>query len=450
MKIRRLASAALVLGVLAVQAPVRAQQHAGDLLQRAAHAELDAELQPALLASRADLQAERQVQRVLYQLLESAGPRQDAFDAWVADSGSGAAHLARARHLTHRAWRARGAAYANKTHPDAFIRMRQLMAAARSDYAVALDKLGKQCDRCHAGLVEVDGALGEREAVAQRIDTALSDLGGGIATPAAYLRFLQPRWGGSEAEMERFTRRFAADFPGSPAVPLLRAQVLVERAETLTRRQEPRRAITLLEEALRLDPESGHAWEQLAAAGQSADDDALVVSATERAIALEPDALYPRTARAHVLMKGKTPLEAVPHLERAVALGSDWALQRLVPIVASGQYGFVPDRARAQAICQRAVEADLPSGYACLGGLHYFGIGRAPDKPRAFDWFAQAADRGVASAMTDAGLMLLRGEGVPADRDRAVAYLIRARAAGDPRAEGHLRSHWGRPNTFGV
>src|SRR5690606_35797120 len=144
-------------------------------------------------------------------------------------------------------------------------------------------------------------------------------------------------------------------------------------------------------------------------------------------------------ARASTVLRGKQPLDAVPLLERAAALGDDWALQAVLPIVAAGQHGFKPDRERAQRICQSAIDALQASGFACTGGLHFFGVGRPPDKPRAFQWFVEAAERGVASSMVDAGLMLWRGDGVPRDPQRAIRYWLRARSLGEPRADTQLK-----------
>src|SRR5690606_28431084 len=110
-------------------------------------------------------------------------------------------------------------------------------------------------------------------------------------------------------------------------------------------------------EALRVDPDSGHLWERLTAVALVAEDAELVLQASERALAVNPQAVDALTARASTVLRGKQPLDAVPLLERAAALGDDWALQAVLPIVAAGQHGFKPDRERAQRICQSAIDA---------------------------------------------------------------------------------------------
>jgi tetratricopeptide (TPR) repeat protein len=411
------------------------------LLQTKQHVELDARIKAGLDAAATDLDAYRFARRSMEALVDlkpaSAGP----FDEWVASTSSGAAHLARANFHSARSWQARGDKFIRDTHPDALVRMNQLMAEARSDYETALTKLGKQCDLCYAGLLEARFVQGERTQALRLLDEAMHAMGGGIATPREYLRFLHPKWGGSWPEMERFVERFAADYAGSPAVPLLRSALLVERAIALADSNKPAQAIPLLEQALVINPGNSLAWERLATTALVLDKDAIVLQATDKSLAMDPDSVYSLDARASVLLKSSAPLDAVPFLERAVALGSDWALQALLPIIAAGKHGFVADRARAEKVCQSAIDALMPSGFACMGGLNYFGMGRAPDKPKALQWFAEAADRGVPTAMVDAGLMLARGDGVPADRDRAVGYWIKAKLAGEPRAEGHLRAN---------
>jgi len=411
------------------------------LLQAKQHAELDARIKEGLDAALTNLDAYRTARRAMAALADIKPASVGPFDEWVAATSSGTAHLARANFRMARSWEARGDKYLRDTHPDALVRMTQLMTDARGDYEVALTKLGRRCDLCHAGLLEARFMLGERKQALQLLDEAMHQMGGGIATPREYLRFLSPKWGGSWPEAERFVERFATDFAASPAIPLLRSALLVERGIALAETNRHAQALPLLEQAVAVNPGNSYAWERLATTALTLDKDALVLQATDNALALDPDSVYSMTARASVLLKGKTPLDAVPFLESAVARGSDWALQALLPIVAAGKHGFAADRVRAEKICQSAIDALLPSGFACMGGLNYFGIGRAPDKPKALQWFAEAADRSVPTAMVDAGLMLARGDGVPADKDRAIGYWIKAKLAGEPRAEGHLRAH---------
>lgn len=410
-------------------------------LNEAAHDRLEQHFAGRLQASLDSLRSFRALNRDMEALAMSSPASLVPFDRWVHLKGSGVAVLARAEFLRHRAWAARGDKFARETHRDNFARMERLMAQAQVDYEAALAQLGPRCDLCHSGLLESQMLLGQRAQAVTRVDAAMLAMSGGMATPLNYLRFLQPRWGGSWQEMERFVDRFASDFPAAPGVRLLRGALLAHRADAWLEAGDAQQARLLLEEALRLDPESGQLWDQLSAVGQVAGDSKLILSASAKALAINPQAVGALIARSGALLRGPHPLDAVPWLEQAAALGDDWALQTLLPIVAAGRHGFKPDRERAQRICQSAIDAQRPAGFACMGGLAFFGIGRAPDKPAALRWFVEAAERGVASSMVDAGLMLWRGDGVPRDPQRAIGYWLRAHEAGDPRADAQLKSN---------
>ncbi len=403
--------------------------------------QLDAQLmafqEPALV----DLSVHRAYSRAMDALTGRRPVNAGLYDEWVTATGSGTAYLVRGEFHLERAWLARGSAYAYQTHPDAFTRMNQLLAMAREDLQMAQEKLGLRCDWCAARLIAVDILSGQRSRAVGALDVKLRQLSGGIMTPQSYLHYLQPKWGGSWQEMERFIDGFAKDFPANPVIKTLQSDYVYAKAVALHQAQRHQEAYGQYELAAQMNPDHAGAWAGMASMAQAVDRDEVVLMATEKALALTPRNENALTARAYVLLKGKTPLDAVPLLERAVAGGSDWALEALLPIIASGRYGYKPDRQRAERICQDAIDAFRPSGFACTGGLYYFGIGRAVDKPKALEWFIAASDRGFVRATMDAALMLSRGDGVPPDTDRAVALWLRAQQAGEPTADGMLRQN---------
>lgn len=411
-----------------------------ELLAAERHAELDARIAAELEASQGDLARFRATQRALGELEYAPPQTSERFDAWVAATNSGIAHLVRGDFHLHRAWLARGNEFIVNTHPDALARMRQLLPAARGDFEAALAKLGKRCDACYSGLLEVGLLEGRRQAATDIIDTAVQAMDGGIATPLAYLNHLDPKWGGRPGEAQRFVDRFAQDNPKRTAIPLLRSVLLLGRSWQLREERKLEQSLLLAQQAATVDSGNAKAWERVAGAALDLDRLPVVLEASGKALALNPRLGYALNARASALLRGRTPLEAVPFLERAVAQGDEWALKALLPIVAAGQYGFKPDRERAEKICQSAIDALMPAGFACMGGLEYFGIGRPADRAKARQWFLEAADRGVEVAMVDAAKMLLAGDGGPRDEQRAIALLRQAHERGEPRAEPMLRS----------
>lgn len=435
------AQALAQVGVESPSAPVAPPEATWvELLQAKDYPRLEDRMATTLEAARSDLAQYRVARRALAALVVSKPQTGDRFDEWVAATHSGTARLARGEFLLQRAWLARGSDSYRNTHPDAIARMKVLLPAARNDFEVALEKLGPRCDFCYAGLLDVALAEGERARAVALVDRAIQALDGGIATPRSYLAWLEPRWGGHAGEAQRFVDGFAADGPQRPAIPLLRSALLVERSRELAARRQPEQALLLAQQATELDPGNSAAWERVAADALDLKHHALVLEATRRALEIQPASLYALNARASALLRGPAPLEAVPFLERAVERGDEWALKALLPIVAGGQHGFRPDRERAERICQSAIDALLPAGFACMGGLEYFGIGRPANRQRARQWFLEAADRGVPVAMVDAAKMLLAGDGGPRDEARAVALLRQAHRAGEPRAEAMLRS----------
>ncbi|MBC5785300.1 sel1 repeat family protein [Ramlibacter sp. USB13] len=410
-----------------------------ELLAANRHAELDAQIGAALEASLTDLARYRATQKALGALEYAPPQTSERFDAWVAATGSGIAHLVRGDFHLHRAQVKRGTEFIANTHPDAIARMRQLLPKARSDYEAALARLGPRCDACYGGLLAVGLLEGRRATATSLIDTAIQALDGGIATPLAYLDYLKPQWGGAPGEAQRFVDRFAADNPNRPAIPVLRSVLLVGRSWDLHQQHRYDQALLLAQQAATLDPGHAKAWERVAGEALMLKQYPLVLEATDHALAVNPQLGPALNYRASALLQGPTPLEAVPFLERAVAKGDEWALKALLPIVAAGQYGFQPDRERAEKICRSAIDALMPAGFACMGGLEYFGIGRKADRAKARQWFLEAADRGVEVAMVDAAKMLLAGDGGPRDEARAIALLREAHQRGEPRAEPMLR-----------
>lgn len=402
---------------------------------------LDAYLSAFVEPSSRDVMINRRLYQAIVLLTRRKPTVSAPFDEWIAATNSGVSHLARATFYRERAWNARGEKFVNETHTDAFNRMHALLADAKSDYQIAIDKLGPNCDLCYAGLINAWMLEGDRKHIANLLDAALRAMNGGISTPMSYADTLLPQWGGSATEMERFPHDYIKNYPASPAGMMLKSNLVEWRAKNLHHEGKLTEAMELYTLATQLNPENTSAWSGMTSLAIKVGNDQVAFNAADIVLLLSPKNVGALTAKAHVVLKGTTPLDAMPLLERAVAEGSDWALEVLLPIVAAGRYGFPPDRQRAERICQSAIDADMAAGYACMGGIHYFGVGRAVDKPKALTWFVEASNRGFVRATMDAALMLSKGDGIPLDMDRAIGLWAKAKTAGEASAENFLKQN---------
>ena len=117
-------------------------------------------------------------------------------------------------------------------------------------------------------------------------------------------------------------------------------------------------------------------------------------------------------------------------------------------LVQAGDYHARPEFGHVQAEAaigyyRRAVDAGSVSALVRLGDLYRKGMtGQEPDAPQAAAYFDQAAGKGDNGARRSLAAMLLAGQGVPADPDRAVELLEAAKAAGDVRAALELGVAW--------
>lgn len=382
----------------------------------------------------------RELRRALGYLVNSSGKLTPLFDEFANASPNTFGVMTRGYFLVHQGWAARGSKFANETSDEQFARMKQLMQSAVKDFESAINGLNNRCDPCYSGMINIGMATSNVELKAQAINASARYDEGGFEAPLTYLESLSPRWGGTAAGVQQYVANFAAQFPQSFTSQVLKTVLLINKADAYLSAGQNDRAQLLAEQASKIDPGSSNALRVLTTVALNKNEYEKVIELASRALAIDPDLTSTRNARAHSYMLGKTPLAAVPDLEYAVAQGDEWALTAVLPIVASGKYGFTPDKLRAKAICQSALDAMLASGFTCMGGLYYFGFNGSPDHVEARRWFTEGAQRGNPSAMVDVGVMLWRGQGGSRQADEAVKYWRLGRAVGEPRAEQQLRT----------
>lgn len=383
----------------------------------------------------------RELRRALGYLVDSNAKLTPLFDDFANASPNLYGAMTRGYFLVRQGWAARGSKFADETSEEQFARLKQLMLSATKDFEVALKVLNNRCDPCYSGMIEIGMATGDIELKARAINASARYDEGGFEAPLSYMESLSPRWGGTAGGVQQYVDSFAAQFPQSFTSKVLKAALLINQADAYLQAGEHDRAQLLAQQAAKIDLGNSSALRVLTTVALNKNDYEKVIEIASRALAINPDLTSTRNARAHAYMRGKTPLAAVPDLEYAVAQGDEWALSAVLPIVAAGNYGFQPDKQRAKAICQSALDALLASGFSCMGGLYYFGLNGSPDHVEARRWFTEGAQRGNPSAMVDVAAMIWRGEGGPRQPNEAVKYWRMGKDAAEPRAEQQLRAN---------
>lgn len=383
----------------------------------------------------------RELRRALGYLVNSSAKSTPLFDEFVNASPNTYGAMTRGYFLVRQGWAARGSKFANETSDEQFAQLKQLMLSAEKDFESATKGLNNRCDPCYSGMINIGMATSNVELKARAINASARYDDGGFEAPLAYMESLNPRWGGTAAGVQVYVDSFATQFPQSFTSQVLKTVLLINKADDSLRAGEDDRAQFLAEQVSKIDPGSSNALRVLTTVALNKKDFERVIGLASRGLLIDPELTSTRNARAHAYMLGKTPLTALPDLEYAVAQGDEWALAAVLPIVASGKYGFTPDRQRAKAICQSALDALLASGFTCMGGLYYFGVNGTPDHVEARRWFTEGAQRGNPSAMVDVGVMLWRGQGGARQPDEAIKYWRMGRAVAEPRAEQQLRAN---------
>lgn len=213
------------------------------------------------------------------------------FDAWVARTGSGYAHLSRGSYLQVQAWETRGGKLARDTSAAQFAQFKQLAERAEEDLVVAQQKLSV-CVLCAAERIRVNRALGRPlEDSVQLLDEALSI---DPKMPAAVFSFfpsLFPQWGGSFGQM----RAFIEEMEGRVQDPAIIAEL-----------------------------ESRYAWEQ-ARAAESRNDEEAAFDWYRRGVTDHPYDMLMKNLAESYSKRGEYQ-KAIETLEQNLSINNPWDL----------------------------------------------------------------------------------------------------------------------------
>jgi tetratricopeptide (TPR) repeat protein len=146
-------------------------------------------------------------------------------------------------------WAARGARLASKTSREQFDAMSEHFARSKQHLLRALE-MHPQLVIAVQNLIS-SGRAGSDDAEMRRlVDRAMGICPSCVGPLASYLESLEPRWGGSHEQMERFLAELAPRMREHPRLAALRGTVAANRAFTASNREEYAAALRLYDEAL--------------------------------------------------------------------------------------------------------------------------------------------------------------------------------------------------------
>jgi tetratricopeptide (TPR) repeat protein len=173
----------------------------------------------------------------------------DVTARWLAKAPkSPYANAARATHLLQMAWKARGAGYISESSKEQLREMERLTAQAAQLFATALE-LEPRLLPAHEELIEI-GMMNSEDKLVDEVYRRASALDGACRRVThVKMRSLQPKWGGSYAQMAQYARTLE---PLQARRPLLANTVVMpemERAAELYEAKQYQQVVEVLKPA---------------------------------------------------------------------------------------------------------------------------------------------------------------------------------------------------------
>jgi tetratricopeptide (TPR) repeat protein len=237
--------------VVPAEAPVRALQEARDLLYARQFAELTALVETQHREAARDPALENQLGWTLEVFYSKAPEVPRLIDEWVQqDEVSWAPLLAKAMSSSTQASLARGTRWASETKASQFEAMERAHTQMRAACAAALAREPKLC-QCH---IELTMAAKHYRGSVGVLDEALE------ACPLSYVLHVErvfgltPRWGGSYPEMRAAVRTAGRFGLAGALLKNLESYIPADQASVLVLKDEPREALTVLDQAISASP----------------------------------------------------------------------------------------------------------------------------------------------------------------------------------------------------
>jgi Zn-dependent protease with chaperone function/TPR repeat protein len=372
------------------------QRQVAELLQKHDYEALERLLGARQLAFEQDATTSPALDNAFSAFAKASRRDEGAVNEWVERApGSYVALAARARYLLWQGLKARGTEYIAATSEDKIDVMRAHLARARADAERSLSMTPKPYVSRRT-LMTIAQYVGSRAVATEQYREALKLAPRSVDTRLAFMTVLEPRWGGSYAEMEKFVAESRAELGSSSDADRIAARIPAYRGFERHRAKDYQRAVEEYNAAFALDADE-----------------------------------YYLCGRAYALSELKRDNEALADLER-VLKRDEPSCVRLAPSVASR----ATDAEAAIRVLGRVIELDPDYPYAfSQRGWRYQ---QQSKLDLAFRDYLAAAKLGDAWAQLQAGKFLWNGWGVKPDRDEALVWLRKAAAQGDRDAKVSL------------
>jgi tetratricopeptide (TPR) repeat protein len=363
----------------------------------------------------------------LYAILPEALP---ALDQWVNQSPREyAAYLSRGIVRARLGWEARGDDPARYVPKKDFEEMRRWHALAAQDYLASLDLSARPVPSI-AGLIALAPARSKFDEARRLYDEGMRISPGSSAIFIAFEPLLDWDWGGrSFAEAEMFL--LMAQRSGVEPEAWSSLKRGIDNANSGNRyTRDPKAAreylIQFSEKYQTMDGWLTRAVEERKL-GLYEDAE----RSFERAAEIRPNSRKLLEERATFYEQRGMLAAAVTSYRRASDLESNYAQEKLIFAHARGALGLKVDFSAARRTCEESAAAHNPAGEYCLGWLYREGLAGLPRDPKeAAKWERLSAHHGNAAAANDIGWRLLRGDGIPANREEAIYFLRKAARGG--------------------
>ena len=186
-----------------------------------------------------------------YQVFSTTLPSyEDLFKSWLEYSPQRyAPYLARAHYYYQNGWESRGYSWAKDTSDAQFKQMRFYFQKAAKDIDAALE-INPALMSAYRILIGIYNATGNDEGEDRTIETALELFPGSFLVRSIYMRAVQPRWGGSYAEMENFAKKAEEFSDLNPELTALYGFIYSDQGKIQKSKKKYKSAVNMYTKAL--------------------------------------------------------------------------------------------------------------------------------------------------------------------------------------------------------